>query len=235
MAVRLPKAFVAAMELLAVHEGGYVNHPADPGGATNRGVTQRVYDAWRVRRGQKKQSVALITTGEAQVIYHAQYWRTVSADELPTGIDYCVFDAAVNSGPSRAAKWAQQVCGRLGHTVAVDGVIGEVTLEAIEKCSPVAFVHAYCDTRLAFMRRLRHYPTFKRGWERRVKEVRETSLSWIASGAVTRPAPGEVRAPLPRATGPMSLKYLPGLIAIAIIGAFAFIRRAFFPSKEKDV
>ena len=96
--------FDLALRALLKLEGGYVNHPADPGGATNKGVTQAVYDDWRAARGLMKQSVRLIAPPEVSAIYRKQYWDAVSGDKLPSGLDYAVFDFAVNSGVNISAR-----------------------------------------------------------------------------------------------------------------------------------
>ena len=150
-------------------EGGFVNHPKDPGGATNRGVTQAVYNAYRKIRGRGMQSVKFITDDELRAIYKFQYWDKVQGDFLPTGLDYAVFDFAVNSGVGRAAKYLQAVLG-----VAQDGQIGARTLAAITK--PVNTINALSDRRMGFLRNLRTFLTFGKGWSRRVQDVRAHAL-----------------------------------------------------------
>lgn len=152
------------------YEGGYVNHKDDPGGATNKGITQRVYDAYRRRLGQAPQSVRLITNDEVAQIYKDQYWDRVRADDLPTGVDFAVWDYAVNSGVKQAAKDLQRVVG-----VRVDGVIGELTLAAVEKYDPVDIVTRLCERRLALCKTLKNrktgkklWPIFGKGWQRRI-------------------------------------------------------------------
>jgi len=191
---RFPRAFA----LLRVHEGGYSNHPADPGGATMKGVTQRTYNAYRKRRGQLVRGVREITDYEVEAIYRGQYWNAVRADDLPEGVAYCVFDAAVNSGPGQAARWLQKVVG-----VKVDGIIGNETVSAVRAAPAREVINAYCDMRLAFMKRLRHWDTFKNGWTRRVAEVREQSLEWADRG---RAVTASEQSPQPKAEGPESLR-----------------------------
>ena len=154
------------------HEGGYVNHPRDPGGATNKGVTQRVYDSFRTRNSQTRRSVREIIPSEIDTIYRRQYWDAVKAGQLPAGVDYCTYDAAVNSGPSRAAKWLQRAVG-----VQADGVVGEVTLAAVARTNASTIINRMCDDRMAFLRRLRHWPTFRRGWTTRVSDVRRHAIA----------------------------------------------------------
>lgn len=151
-------------------EGGFVNHKKDPGGATNKGVTQRVYDNFRGRKGLGRQSVKLITTDEVTEIYVMQYWRPARCDDLPAGLDYAVFDFAVNSGVSRAAKELQRLVN-----VKMDGIIGDETLRAVHSVDVVELIEAYCAARLAFVKRIRHkvtkellWKTFGTGWKRRI-------------------------------------------------------------------
>lgn len=155
------------MSWLAEYEGGFVNHPKDPGGATNRGVTQRVYDAFRKRNGWPPRSVRSITDAEHDAIYLRQYWLPARGDELPSGIDASVFDMAVHSGVSRAAKTLQSVIG-----VKADGVIGEITLarlsDLIAAQGRQVIIKEFNKRRMAFMRRLKTFKTFGKGWTRRV-------------------------------------------------------------------
>lgn len=188
--------FERAMRALSAHEGGYVNHPDDPGGATNKGVTQRTYDAYRRRVFERVRPVREITDAEVFDIYRTQYWTAVRAEELPQGLAYCVFDAAVNSGPARAAKWLQGVAG-----VDQDGIVGEQTLAAVRGLDVPRAIDRYCDVRLAFMKRLKHWPTFKNGWSRRVAEVRAHSKKWAAGYEI----PSSKTPPQPKAVGPERL------------------------------
>lgn len=155
--------YETCLRWVLAHEGGYVNHPKDPGGATNRGVTQRVYDAWRRRNRVQTQSVATISDEEVRSIYRVQYWDQVRGDDLPDGVDYAVFDFAVNSGPSRAAKYLQRVAG-----VTQDGIIGNVTLAAVGRFNSDEVIRELCQDRMDFLRRLKTFGTFGKGWTRRV-------------------------------------------------------------------
>lgn len=153
------------------HEGGYVNHPKDPGGATNKGVTQKTYDSWRDRRGEARQSVRSISEAEVSAIYRRDYWDAIKGDDLPAGVDYAVFDFAVNSGINRASRYLQEVA-----RVPADGKIGPATLAAVGALSPTHVINSLCDARMAFLRGLSTFPTFGKGWTRRVEEVRALAL-----------------------------------------------------------
>lgn len=168
--------FARALSRVLVHEGGYVNDPLDPGGATNKGITCRVYDAWRTRKGLPTRDVRQIEGREVAEIYRLQYWDAVKGDDLPAGLDYVLFDGAVNSGPSQSIKWLQRALG----TVAVDGQIGQATLAAVaEHGRPAELVEKICDRRLAFLKALRTWPRFGRGWSTRVASVRKLGKSWV--------------------------------------------------------
>lgn len=167
--------FDRALAAVLLHEGGYVNHPKDPGGATNKGVTQAVYDDWRARQGQPKRSVREIEQGEVGAIYRRDYWDRVKADDLPAGVDYAVFDYAVNSGVNRASRFLQAVV-----SVEQDGAIGPGTLAAVKDMPPAAVIETLCAKRLAFLKGLPTWPTFGKGWGARVAGVRKLALEMAA-------------------------------------------------------
>lgn len=159
--------FDAALKALLKHEGGYVNHPADPGGMTNLGVTKRVWEEW-VGHAVDEQTMRNLTPDLVAPLYKKRYWDAVRADDLPSGVDFVVFDCAVNSGVGRASKFLQQAAG-----VTDDGKIGPGTLQAVMAKDPKDLVDAFCDKRQAFLESLPTFATFGKGWSRRVAEVRE--------------------------------------------------------------
>jgi lysozyme family protein len=167
------------IKLVLQHEGGYVDHPKDPGGATNFGIT---FATLRVYRGRPitKDDVRSMSRETAEQIYKAQYWDTVKGDDLPAGIDYAVFDFCVNSGPDRAVRDLQKVLG----TVGVDGVMGFKTIAACESFEGgiQKLIRDYCQHRLNFMKSLRTWSTFGKGWERRVNEVRAAAARMASRG-----------------------------------------------------
>lgn len=186
-----------SLRLVLAHEGGFSNHPQDPGGATNRGVTQRVYDAYRKRKGLGTQSVRGIAADEVAAIYKRQYWDAVRGDDLPAGLDYAVFDYAVNSGPKRAIQDLQRALG-----VKPDGIIGQITLSAIGDV--FGAIDGLCDRRLAFLRSLKHYKTFGRGWERRVAEVAEAAVAMAQGSVAVVPTEATPKAEEPEKTAAQS-------------------------------
>jgi len=155
-----------SLSLVLAHEGGFVHHKLDPGGATNKGVTQKVYDSYRAVKGLKSQTVRLISNIEVEEIYRTNYWRLVRGDNLPAGVDYCVFDFAVNSGVSRSVRYLQRVVG-----VNDDAIIGDMTLEAVynmARKNEEGLIATLCANRLIFLKSLNTFPTFGKGWTRRV-------------------------------------------------------------------
>jgi len=164
--------FAACVTEVLAHEGGYVDHPRDPGGCTNFGITRATLERWRGRPTDCSQ-VRALTVLEARQIYRARYWNGIRGDDLPAGIDLMVFDAAVNSGPANSARWLQQ----LVH-VETDGAIGPVTLAAVRAQQNTGWlIHRLADIRMAFLCGLSTWPTFGKGWERRVTAVRRAALS----------------------------------------------------------
>jgi len=162
--------FEKSLEHLLRSEGGYSNHPSDPGGATNLGVTQAVWEDW-IDRAVTEENMRALTPAKVAPLYRELYWDRVKGDKLPSGVDYCVFDAAVNSGVSRAAKWLQTTVGAVA-----DGAIGEQTLKQVLLTNPLMVIDKYSATRLEFLKGRSTWPTFGKGWERRVEEVRATAL-----------------------------------------------------------
>lgn len=159
--------FPASLANVLRCEGGYVNDPQDAGGATNKGITQIVYDDWRCSQGLVPRGVREIEDAEVEAIYRMLYWDTVSGDALPSGVDYCIFDFTVNSGVSRASRFLQQAVG-----VLADGRIGPMTLAAVSNAAATTVIDDVCDLRLTFLRHLHNFAHFGRGWVARVAQVR---------------------------------------------------------------
>ena len=166
--------FDKAFAKLVRHEGGYVDHPSDPGGRTNLGVTQRVWEEWIGHRVDEKIMRGL-TPEQVKPLYKRKYWDKICGDDLPAGVDYCVFDAAVNSGPGRAIKWLQQSLG-----VVQDGALGPKTLAAAKAADPKLLVVGYNAVRIAFLQDLPTWDVFGRGWGRRVAEVKQDAATMTA-------------------------------------------------------
>lgn len=155
--------FDQAFETLLGHEGGYSDHAADPGGKTRFGITEAVAREVGYRGDMRELPLEL-----AQRIYRERYWKPIHADELPAGVRYAVFDAAVNSGPDQAVRWLQRAIG-----VADDGVVGPRTLAAAKAINEDALRAKLLAQRLKFMASLPTWPMFGRGWARRVATLME--------------------------------------------------------------
>lgn len=167
--------FDKSLKLVLKNEGGYSNHPSDPGGQTMWGITHIDYDAYRKRRGQRPQDVRHMTTAERDDIYRTKYWTGARCDELPSGVDYCVFDGAVNSGVAQSVKWLQRAIGG----VVVDGHAGDVTVTNAAGVDPAILIQNVCDQRMTFLRSLKTFKTFGKGWTRRVNGLRSTALAMV--------------------------------------------------------
>ena len=155
---------------------GFSNHPRDPGGATQLGVTQRAWEEW-VGHPVTIDDMKGLRPDTVKAFYKAKYWDAVKGDLLPTGIDYATFDLAVNSGASRAARYLQSIAG-----VATDGSIGPITLAAIAKKRPEDVIRDLCAMRMSFLKRLPTWDDFGRGWTLRVSTV-ERQASMMANTA----------------------------------------------------
>jgi len=154
-----------ALRHILKYEGGYVNHPSDPGGRTNLGVTQRVWEEWTGKPATEADMRAL-TQEMVAPLYKTRYWDAVRADDLPSGVDLCVFDCAVNAGVSRASKFLQQAIG-----VAADGKIGPMTIAAVTAKPADELIDEFCGLREAHYKSLPTFATFGKGWMRRLASV----------------------------------------------------------------
>lgn len=154
-------------------EGGFFDHPKDPGGTTNFGVIQKVYDRYRTARGLETQTVGVISSDEVREIYDKYYWSPLQCDEMPPGIDLAVFDFGVNSGISRSAKYTQRILG-----VKIDGQIGPDTLHALNSTDPDKFINDLKDARLRFVNRIPYKKYFIKGWTNRIRKVRADALAF---------------------------------------------------------
>lgn len=220
--------FARALSLVLKSEGGWSDIAADPGGATMKGVTLATYRRYINPQGTKA-DLRNITDAQLADVYKRQYWDAIAGDQLPDGVDYAVFDFAVNSGPSRAARYLQQIVG-----VATDGVIGPATITAASKQPARDIINRLCDARLAFLERLPTWPTFGKGWSARVAAVRAASLQMAAQPATAPqarppasvvPTPAPVQPPAPPAAPvpapPMAGKPMAGLAAFLALAAMA--------------
>jgi len=157
-------------DLVIVNEGGYVDNPADPGGATNWGCTKAVWEQY-IGHEVSKEDIRNLTKEDVKPLYKRNYWDAIHGDALPSGLDYCLFDCAINSGVGRAAKFIQEIVG-----VFADGAIGNNTVTAINQMNTVTMINEFSDKRQAFLESLKNFPVFGKGWTKRVTEVRIKSL-----------------------------------------------------------
>lgn len=160
-----------ALKFVLRWEGGFVDHPADPGGRTNKGITQKVYHAWLAARGQAAKDVLGISDDEVHAIYAEMFWAKAYCDDLGDPMFVAQFDTAVNMGPKRAIQFLQAGAG-----CSVDGVYGPGTQKAASQCDPVTLAESFCNQRETFYRdlvqRKPEMKVFLKGWLNRLNDLR---------------------------------------------------------------
>ena len=165
--------FERCLALVLKSEGGYVNNLADPGGMTNLGVTKNTYEAW-VNRTVDETEMRSLTPDDVAPLYEHNYWNRVAGNELPVGVDYCVFDAAVNLGPSQAIKLIQRALN-----VVDDGILGEKTLAASHQRDAAELIEQFSEEHLQLMQTKKTWATFAKGFQNRIDFVKETALQMV--------------------------------------------------------
>ena len=165
--------FERALAIVLRHEGGFVNHPNDPGGMTNNGITKKVYDAY-MGKVTTEQEMRDMPENHVAEIYKKQYWDRVNADSLASGLDLSVFDWAVNSGCGRSVKDLQKFVG-----VKQDGGLGPITLKSVNEHDAEELIEMMSVERETFYRKLKTFEHFGKGWLRRNKETRSHALANI--------------------------------------------------------
>ena len=166
--------FDKCVEYIIEDEGGYVDHPADPGGATKYGCTKKVWEEY-VGHEVTKDDIKNLTKDDVKPIYKKRYWDAIHGDVIPEGLSYCLFDTAINSGVGRASRIIQEMVG-----VFPDGAIGNNTLFAVNQFKDIKLlINEYCDKRLTFLKTLKTWDTFGKGWANRVEKVRQRALQMV--------------------------------------------------------
>ncbi len=180
-----------ALRRLLIHEGGYTNHPSDPGGPTNFGITIHDYRKY-VKPDAIAADVRAMRAEEAKAIYRARYWDAQRCDELPGGLDYAVFDYGVNSGVGRSGK----VLRRLLKLTDASSTVTDDVIAAAQRADAKKLIAALCDERLAFLQRLKTWPVFGKGWGRRVAEVKAAALVMAAASGTAEQSRSQTKAPV---------------------------------------
>ncbi|GGF24217.1 hypothetical protein GCM10011321_14490 [Youhaiella tibetensis] len=208
------------------YEGGWSDHPSDPGGATMKGITLAVFR--RYRPGASKEQLRAISADDVERIYRDGYWGPVRGDDLPEGVDLTVFDYGVNSGPSRSAKDLQRVVG-----ATVDGKIGPATIALVKASAPRAVIKAHCARRLGFVQSLAIWNTFGKGWARRIAGIEATSLSWVSTKAQLEADAKQARSTAAAQIGSAAgtgvvgtvdqTNHLSGLPIVLVVAAFVIV------------
>jgi lysozyme family protein len=168
--------FRDCLELVLKHEGGYVDHPKDPGGRTNLGVTQRVWEEW-IGHPATEKDMRELTPAIVAPMYEMRYWRTSYCEKLPRGLDLLVFSMAVNAGAGRSVKLLQDAIG-----VVADGVIGPNTMAKINEANVETLIDKFSEARTAYYKGLKLFPVFGRGWTARTDKERLEALDMAKNG-----------------------------------------------------
>ena len=163
-----------AFKLMLKSEGGFVNHPSDPGGMTNLGVTKATWENW-VGRESDEAEMRGLTPEKVEPLYKKKYFDAVRGDELPMGLDYLMFDFAVNAGAGRAIKTLQTAVG-----VTPDGGFGPMTMAAVQAVDPNELIERFSQAKEDFYRSLNTFATFGKGWLNRVADVKVKATSMLA-------------------------------------------------------
>ena len=166
--------FFKSLDMVLKHEGGFVDHPKDPGGATNRGITYKTYEKFLGIPLNDINELKMIPHTDVEKIYKKSFWDRVKADQLPSGVDFFCFDWAVNSGPSRSARYLQKVVG-----AEQDGAIGPMTLAKIHEQDSLHVIDELHKERQSYYENLKTFEYFGKGWTRRNEETKEASLSMV--------------------------------------------------------
>ena len=172
----MTKNFRDCLELVLKHEGGFVNHPKDPGGMTNLGVTKNVWQDWIGHEVDEKAMRAL-TPAIVAPMYEMKYWRTSYCEKLPRGLDLLVFSMAVNAGSGRSVKLLQDAIG-----VVADGVIGPNTMAKINEANVETLIDKFSEARTSFYKGLKTFPVFGSGWLSRTNSERLEALQMCKNG-----------------------------------------------------
>lgn len=227
--------FPTVLPKVLAHEGGWADHKDDPGGATMRGITIGTFGRYEGRKVTKAELRA-ISPEKVATIYKGEYWDKVAGDLLPAGMDYTVFDASVNSGVGRGPKWLQSAL-----RIKADGKIGNATLAAARAADPVYVIKTANANRMGFLKGLRIWSTFGKGWSRRVAEVEAYSLKLAvgtrAAKAETLPAVKRESANRNATAGPVAATggsftldipewALAGIGILMLVAVIAFIGNA---------
>lgn len=207
----MDRNFARALKLVLAHEGGWSDHPRDPGGATMKGVTLATFRRY-IDKSATKDDLRRITDEQIAQVYRRHYWNAVKGDELPSGVDYAVFDFAVNSGPGRAIRYLQAAVD-----TKVDGILGAGTLAAVKAKHPKAVISELCDDRMRFLQGLKTWGTFGKGWTRRVDGVEREALKMVSEPV--RPEPPNTSAPeAPRVVEKTSLWAVLVRVVLKLLG-----------------
>jgi lysozyme family protein len=202
-----------ALARLLAHEGGYTDHPDDPGGATNFGITIADYRRY-AKADATAADVRAMSVDEAKAIYRKRYWDAQRCDDLPAGVDYAVFDYGVNSGIGRSGKVLRRVLGLSD----ASGKVNDQVIAAARAADASHVIVAVCDERLRFLKSLKTWEVFGKGWGRRVGDVRATALAMAKPRSPPSPVPAKAGGAVVAAGGAATAAHEAGLPPALVVG-----------------
>ena len=172
----MTKNFRDCLELVLKHEGGFVDHPKDPGGMTNLGVTKKVWEEWAGHPVSEK-DMRELTPEIVAPMYEMRYWRTSYCEKLPRGLDLLVFSMAVNAGAGRSVKLLQDSVG-----LVMDGIIGPITMARINEANVETLIDKFSEIRADYYKGLKLFPVFGKGWLNRTDKERLEAIQLAKNG-----------------------------------------------------
>jgi lysozyme family protein len=206
-------SYEEALRCVLAHEGGYANHPADPGGPTNFGITLADYRTY-AKPDATAADVRAMRIEEAKAIYRRRYWDAQACDDLPSGVDYAVFDYGVNSGIGRSGKVLRRCLGLSDSSARVTREV----IAAATAADAARLIASICGERLRFLKSLKTWPVFGRGWERRVAEVKTAALAMaVESRKSTLPSSAKAGGVVVTATAAATAAHQSGLPLWAVV------------------
>ena len=168
--------FKQCLALVLKSEGGFVNHPSDPGGMTNLGVTKRVWEEYTGHEADEKIMRGL-TPEKVAPLYEQRYWRPCYGEVLPRGLDFLCFSFGINAGCGRSVKLLQQSLG-----VVSDGIIGPRVMQNIRESNVTDIIKVFSESRREYYRTLKQFPIFGRGWIARTDKEEQEGLQMAKNG-----------------------------------------------------
>jgi len=174
--------FQKSLQYVLESEGLFTDNPLDAGGATMKGITLETYRIYKKNTHLTPNDLEQISDMDVSTIYLNQYWNACRCSDLPSGIDYCVFDMAINSGTGMSVKLLQKSVG-----TDIDGVFGSITLALTKGKDQLGLIRAFSDQKESFYRNIvakrPSQSVFINGWLARINDVQERAIKMITQSS----------------------------------------------------